>query len=216
MLVLLICLASDFVWCIFLLLIAVKCNNEPAILDLLAKHGLGFDCASKGEIQTILNLGVPANRIIFANPCKQASHVKYAAANNVSMMTFDNEQELHKIKSICPDAQLVIRIRVDDSKSVCQVSLCSHCSVFKFIRFCRYPAPVYIAPFLYKRGEKNIRFCAFTLLTKTDKNSSVFVIYDRSHCSVFVKLHKGAEALTLFSDLKLIVANSLIKETGKT
>ena len=92
----------------------------------------------------------------------------------------------------------------------------SHCSVFKSIRFCRYPAPVHTAPFLYKNEEKNIRFCAFTLLTKTDKNLSVFVIYDRSHCSVFVKLHKGAEALTLISALKLIVANSLIRKTGKT
>ena len=91
----------------------------------------------------------------------------------------------------------------------------SHCSVFKFIRFCRYPAPVHTAQFLYKNGEKNVRFCAFTLLTKTDKNLSVFVIYDRSHCSVFVKRHKGAEALTLTSALKFIVANSVIRKTGK-
>ena len=70
-----------------------------------------------------------------------------------------------------------------------QLRLRSHCSVFKLIRFCRYPAPVHTAPFLYKNGERNIRFCAFTLLTETDKNLSVFVIYDRSHCSVFVKLH---------------------------
>ena len=69
---------------------------------------------------------------------------------------------------------------------------------------------------LYRNEEKNIRFCALTLLTKTDKNLSVFMIYDRSHCSVFVKLHKGAEALTLTSALKLIVANSLIRKTGKT
>ena len=68
----------------------------------------------------------------------------------------------------------------------------SLCSVFNFIRFCRYSAPVHIAPFLYKNGEKNIRFRAFTLLTKMDKNLSVFVIYDRSHCSVLklVKLQK--------------------------
>ena len=92
----------------------------------------------------------------------------------------------------------------------------SHCSVFKFICFCRYPAPVNTAPFLYKNEEKNIRFCGFILLTKRDKNLSVFVIYDRSHCSVFVKLHKGAEALTLISALKLIVSNSLIRKTGKT
>ena len=106
-----------------LLYAAVKCNNEPAVLNLLSNNGLGFDCASKVEIQTMLNLGVSPDRIIFANPCKQASHIKYAASNNVSMMTFDNEQELHKIKAIYPHAQLVIRIQVDDSKSLCQVSI---------------------------------------------------------------------------------------------
>ena len=110
----------------------MKCNSEPAILDLLANSGLGFDCASKGEIQTMLNLGVSANRIIFANPCKQASHIKYAAANNVAMMTFDNEQELHKIKAIYPDAQLVIRVRVDDSKSTCQVRNFIHIFLMSF------------------------------------------------------------------------------------
>ena len=46
--------------------------------------------------------------------------------------------------------------------------------------------------------------------------SLVFVIYDHSHCSVFVKLHKGAKSLTLISALKLIVPNSLIRKTGKT
>ena len=81
---------------------------------------------------------------------------------------------------------------------------------------CRSQGYVHAAPFLHKSGEKNTRFCAFTLLTKADKNLSVFVIYDRSHCSVFVKLHRGAEALTLISALKLIVANSLIRKTGKT
>ena len=90
-----------------------------------------------------------------------------------------------------------------------------HCSVFKFIRFSRFPTPVHTAPFLYKNEEKNIRFCAFTLLTRADKNLFVFVIYDRSHCSVFEKLHKGAEALTFISAIKLIVASSLIRKTSK-
>eukprot|EP00795_Rhopilema_esculentum_P007659 gene7659-13483_t len=102
---------------------AVKCNNEPTVLNFLSNNGLGFDCASKVEIQTMLNLGVSPDRIIFANPCKQTSHIKYAASNNVSMMTFDNEQELHKIKANYPHAQLVIRIKVDDSKSLFQLGV---------------------------------------------------------------------------------------------
>ena len=76
---------------------------------------------------------------------------------------------------------------------------------------------IHVVPFLYKNEAKNIRFGAFTLLAKTDKNSSVFdLIYDRSHGSVFVKFHKGAEALTLISALKLIVPNSFIRKTSKT
>ena len=64
---------------------------------------------------------------------------------------------------------------------------------------------IHVVAFLYRSGAKNIRFHVFTLLTKTDKNLAVFVIYDHARGSVFVKLHKGAEALTLISALKLSV-----------
>ncbi|WAR22748.1 DCOR-like protein [Mya arenaria] len=89
---------------------AVKCNDDSTVLKLLADLGANFDCASKAEIQKVLSLGVPAGRIIYANPCKQASMLRYAAKHGVSMMTFDNEAELHKVKSIYPDAKLVLRI----------------------------------------------------------------------------------------------------------
>ena len=36
-------------------------------------------------------------------------------------MTFDNENELRKIKQYFPEAELVLRIKVDDSKSLCKV-----------------------------------------------------------------------------------------------
>ncbi|CAG8565491.1 9828_t:CDS:2 [Ambispora gerdemannii] len=102
---------------------AVKCNPDPMILQLLAALGTGFDCASKAEIQSVLDLGVDPSRIIYANPCKQASFIRYAADKNVKMMTFDNAEELHKIKRYFPQAQLVLRILADDSKSLCQLGL---------------------------------------------------------------------------------------------
>ena len=72
------------------------------MLKFLAALGLGFDCASKLEIQTILNMGVDPSRIIYANPCKQALFIRYAAQKEVRMMTFDNVDELYKIKQcIC-------------------------------------------------------------------------------------------------------------------
>ncbi|KAF9326613.1 hypothetical protein BG006_009975 [Podila minutissima] len=103
---------------------AMKCNPDPMVLRLLASLGVGFDCASKNEIQTVLDLGtVHPNRIIYANPCKQNAFVQYARRNSVMMMTFDNAEELHKIKRFHPDAHLVLRILTDDSKSLCKLGL---------------------------------------------------------------------------------------------
>jgi ornithine decarboxylase len=93
------------------------------VVKLLASLGIGFDCASKTEIQQVLDLGVEPTRIIYANPCKQASFVRYAAQQNVAKMTFDNAEELYKIKKHYPDAELVLRILTDDSNSTCQLGL---------------------------------------------------------------------------------------------
>lgn len=32
---------------------AVKCNDSPIVLKMLAALGTGFDCASKGEIKKV-------------------------------------------------------------------------------------------------------------------------------------------------------------------
>lgn len=102
---------------------AVKCNTDKMLLKLLAYLGAGFDCASKHEIQTVLDLGVSPHRIIFANPCKQASMVKYAYKKGVDTMTFDNEHELYKIKEFHPNAKVVLRIKTDDKDAICQFSI---------------------------------------------------------------------------------------------
>ncbi|KAF9167956.1 hypothetical protein DFQ27_007990 [Actinomortierella ambigua] len=102
---------------------AMKCNPDPMVMHLLASLGAGFDCASKNEIQAVLDMGVDPSRIIYANPCKQNSFVKYARTNGVKMMTFDNAEELHKIARLHPDAHLVLRILTDDSKSLCKLGL---------------------------------------------------------------------------------------------
>ena len=50
---------------------AVKCNSDKVMLKVLASLGCCFDCASITEIQSVLDLGVSPDRIIYANPCKQ-------------------------------------------------------------------------------------------------------------------------------------------------
>jgi ornithine decarboxylase len=91
----------------------------------MAALGLGFDCASQPEIAAVLNLPshVSPSRIIYANPCKAASFIRHAAKNNVDCMTFDNGDELVKIKKHHPNAKMVLRILTDDSSSLCRLGL---------------------------------------------------------------------------------------------
>lgn len=102
---------------------AVKCNDSRAVVTTLASLGAGFDCASKTEIQIVQSVGVDPSRIIYANPCKQVSQIKYASAHGVQMMTFDSEVELMKVARSHENAKLVLRIATDDSKAVCRLSV---------------------------------------------------------------------------------------------
>jgi len=100
---------------------AVKCNPDVLLVKTLAILGAGFDCASKNEISLVLdNTNTDASKIIFANPAKADMHLRYARSVDVDLMTFDNMYELFKIINYHPNAQLLIRIKVDDSHSVCK------------------------------------------------------------------------------------------------
>ncbi|XP_058460707.1 ornithine decarboxylase 1-like [Malaya genurostris] len=100
---------------------AVKCNDDPAILRTLISLGVGFDCASKQEIEKILKLGASPTKIIFAHTAKSMDSIDYAKSCSIDLMTFDGEFELDKIKQLHADALLVLRIRYDSCNA--QISL---------------------------------------------------------------------------------------------
>ena len=92
---------------------AVKCNPDPEIIKTLALLGAGFDCASKSEIETVINVGVKLQnelgdrnmaikpeRMGFFHPCKIRSHLRYAKDIGIQKMTFDSLNELQKIADI--------------------------------------------------------------------------------------------------------------------
>lgn len=59
---------------------AMKCNPDPVIVRLLATLGCGFDCATMGEIDLVLNglgkelsfkqRGLAQDKLVYANPAK--------------------------------------------------------------------------------------------------------------------------------------------------
>lgn len=97
---------------------AVKCNPDNAIIQQLASLDAGFDCASRAEIEAVLAHGVAPRDIIFANPIKTTTDLAFARSVGVTKMTFDNADELRKVKAHFPEAEMVLRLLPDDSGSL--------------------------------------------------------------------------------------------------
>lgn len=67
-------------------------------------------------------MGVHCSRIVFANPCKSGRSIQTAKTNGIGLMTFDNLDELYKIRELYPDASLILRILVDDTGAASRMS----------------------------------------------------------------------------------------------
>lgn len=120
---------------------AVKCNPDPVILRLLASLGCCFDCATMGEIDTVLNSlgddlsfgarGIAHSSIVYANPAKMEHMLTFAMENNVRMTVFDGEDELIKIAAMGGQDKfdLLLRLTTDDKASICRFSKKFGCPV---------------------------------------------------------------------------------------
>ncbi|KAH9361551.1 hypothetical protein HPB48_001347 [Haemaphysalis longicornis] len=68
--------------------------------------------SSQAEMTSVFNLGVSADRIVYANTVKCTSHLRFAEECGVTLITFDSVEELHKIKD--PNARLLLRIAANE------------------------------------------------------------------------------------------------------
>ena len=97
---------------------AMKANPAPAILRRLAELGSKFDVASAGEIEALAREGVAGDRMIYANPVKDARGLRAAARYGVRRMTFDDVSEIGKIAQAVPGASVLVRIAVHNSRAL--------------------------------------------------------------------------------------------------
>ncbi|RKP11772.1 pyridoxal-dependent decarboxylase [Piptocephalis cylindrospora] len=109
---------------------AVKCNDDPAMIQEILAYGrtskdrpVGFDCASEREIRQILDSGGHPEQILFANPVKNSRHIAHASDRGVQWMTLDSVEEVDKIAQVCPEAKVMLRLKVDDTHSAIQLGL---------------------------------------------------------------------------------------------
>jgi len=92
---------------------AVKANPAPEILDLLARLGACFDCASVPEIEQALAAGATSDRISFGNTIKKERDIARAYGLGVRLFAVDCEAEVEKIARAAPGAKVFCRILCD-------------------------------------------------------------------------------------------------------
>jgi ornithine decarboxylase len=110
---------------------AVKANPDPEIVRTLYKEGASFDVASMPEFmivhQNIEDLP-PAERqqwiwdkIIYANPTKPTATLEELNQYK-PLVTFDNLEEIRKIKKHAPNAGLALRLKVPNTGAMVELS----------------------------------------------------------------------------------------------
>ena len=99
------------------ILYAVKANPHPEVLKRLATLGSDFEISSLGELRLLRGLGVPGNRIISSNPVKSQDFIAEAHSAGVVHFAFDSTDEVDKIASVAPGAELSVRLTVPNAGS---------------------------------------------------------------------------------------------------
>jgi len=110
---------------------AVKANPAPEIIRTLYQAGASFDVASFPEFlmvhENIKHLPAKErqdyiwDKIIYANPIKPKETLE-ALDEYKPLITYDNLDELNKVKRHAPHAGLVLRLRVPNTGSMVELS----------------------------------------------------------------------------------------------
>ena len=96
---------------------AVKANDDPGVVKVVAEAGLGFEVGSASELNEVIHLGVAPDRIISSNPIKAPEFIAYAVSHGVRMFTFDSRAEVDKLVKLAPGCDAIIRLAVPNEGS---------------------------------------------------------------------------------------------------
>ena len=110
---------------------AVKANPDPLIVRTLFEEGASFDVASMPEFMIVHEniKKMPAkkrqdwiwDKIIYANPTKPTDTLEQLNKYK-PLVTFDNLEEIHKIKQHVPNAGLCLRLKVPNTGAMVELS----------------------------------------------------------------------------------------------
>jgi ornithine decarboxylase len=110
---------------------AVKANSDPVIVRTLYNEGASFDVASMPEFRLVWDniKHLPAaarqdwiwDKIIYANPNKAIETLEELNPYK-PLVTYDNVEEIDKIRKHAPQAGLVLRLKVPNTGAMVELS----------------------------------------------------------------------------------------------
>lgn len=110
---------------------AVKANPDPVIVKTLFEAGASFDVSSIAEFNIVYdNIKDLSEQdqhqwiwdnIIYANPIKAEETLRELDKYQL-LMTFDNLEEVFKIRDHAPNARVVLRLRVSNAGAMVELS----------------------------------------------------------------------------------------------
>ena len=93
---------------------AVKACSNKAILNLMAKQGVGFDIVSGGELWRVVNAGGDPTLCTYAGVGKTEAEIRYALGLNIYCFNCESENELREINRIAGEmgvkAPIAVRV----------------------------------------------------------------------------------------------------------
>jgi ornithine decarboxylase len=110
---------------------AVKANPDPVIVKTLFEEGASFDISSIAEFEIVYEniKELPEQEqydwlwknVIYANPIKADETLKKLNKYK-PLLTFDNREEIRKIKECAPDSGVALRLRVSNAGAMVELS----------------------------------------------------------------------------------------------
>jgi diaminopimelate decarboxylase len=96
---------------------AIKANDNPTLLKLIAAEGLGADVGSRGELHLALAAGFPAARITFSGVGKRDDEIAAGLEQKILAFNVESTEEIEVINQIAQRmgtrASILLRMNLD-------------------------------------------------------------------------------------------------------
>ena len=101
---------------------AVKAHPNEHIVRALDELGCGFDVASAGEMNMLMNMNIPGHRTIHTHPVKKDREIRNALRFGATTLVVDNPDELAKLVPYRDRIGILLRVSFRNTEAAVDLS----------------------------------------------------------------------------------------------